>query len=49
MVVTYAVKVQELIDGKHTLTNPAWRLSVFVKSPAGWKWLAHANFIAMTK
>ena len=48
MVVTYTVTVQELIDGKHTLANPAQRLTVFVKAPDGWKWLAHANFIAIT-
>lgn len=48
MVVTYIVRVQELIDGKHTLAKPAQRLSVFVKLPGGWKWLAHANFTALT-
>ena len=45
MVVTYTVRAQELIDGKHTLTKPSQRLSVFVKSRGRWRWLAHANFI----
>ena len=45
MVVTYTVRVQECIDGKHTLTKPSQRLSVFVKLKDGWRWLAHANFI----
>lgn len=49
MVVTYTVAAEELIDGKRTLKNPAGRLSVFVKSPDGWKWLAHANLIAIAK
>jgi hypothetical protein len=45
MVVSYTVRAQELIDGKHTLTKPSQRLSVFVKLKDGWRWLAHANFI----
>lgn len=45
MVVSYTVRAQETIDGKHTLTQPSQRLSVFVKSRGRWRWLAHANFI----
>ncbi|MEN6508064.1 MAG: nuclear transport factor 2 family protein [Smithella sp.] len=45
MVVSYTVRAQEIINRKHTLTKPAQRLSVFVKSKDGWRWLAHANFI----
>jgi hypothetical protein len=48
MVVTYNVRIYEFIDGKHTLASPAQRLSVFIKSTDGWKWLAHANFIPIT-
>ena len=48
MIVTYTVTAKEIIDGKSTLANPAQRLTVFIKSDGVWKWLAHANFIAIT-
>jgi len=47
LIVTYTVTAKEVIDGKSTLANPAQRLTVFIKSDGGWKWLAHANFIAI--
>jgi len=47
LIVTYTVTAKEIIDGKSTLANPAQRLTVFIKSADGRKWLAHANFIAI--
>lgn len=47
LIVTYTVTAKEIIDGKSTLANPAQRLTVFIKTADGWKWLAHANFIAI--
>lgn len=49
LVVTYKVSVQEDLPTGRTSTRPAARLSVFIKTPQGWKWLAHANLEAPAK
>jgi len=43
IVVTYLASVEETIKGKRLHMKPAPRLSVFLKTDGGWKWLAHAN------
>jgi hypothetical protein len=43
LVVTYAAVVEETIDGEDLSPAQAPRLTVFVETPEGWKWLAHAN------
>ncbi len=43
IVTTYFVSVEETIEGKRTAKKPAPRLSVFLKTESGWKWIAHAN------
>ena len=49
LVVSYVVIAEELIDGKKTLSEPSCRLSVFHETNEGWKWVAHASFIAILK
>ncbi len=43
LVATYRVSVEENIAGERLSKKPAPRLSVFVKTDSGWKWVAHAN------
>ena len=43
IVATYFVSVEEIIKGKRLSKKPAPRLSVFLKTDSGWKWIAHAN------
>jgi len=43
IVATYFVSVSETIKGKRLSKKPAPRLSVFLKTDKGWKWVAHAN------
>lgn len=43
IVATYFVSVEETIKGKRLSKKPAPRLSVFLKTDTGWKWIAHAN------
>ncbi len=43
IVATYFVSVEETIKGERLPKNPAARLSVFLKTDSGWKWIAHAN------
>ncbi|MFH1090172.1 MAG: nuclear transport factor 2 family protein [Pseudomonadota bacterium] len=44
IVVTYTVATtHEEIEGRTTPTTPAQRLSVWLKTAAGWQWIAHAN------
>ena len=43
IVATYFVSVEETIKGKRLSKKPALRLSVFLKTDSGWKWIAHAN------
>ncbi len=42
--VTYFVSVEETIGGKRLpTTKPAARLSAWLKTDSGWKWIIHAN------
>jgi len=43
IVATYFVSVEETIKGERLPKNPAARLSVFLKTDSGWKWISHAN------
>jgi hypothetical protein len=43
IVATYFVSVEETIEGKRLSKKPAPRLSVFLHTDDGWKWIAHAN------
>lgn len=43
IVVTYLASVEETIKGKRLHLKPAPRLSVFLKTDDGWKWMVHAN------
>ena len=43
IVATYFVSVAETIEGKRLSKTPAPRMSVFLKTDSGWKWIAHAN------
>jgi len=44
LVARYNVVVDSTINGQQQSTDPAPRLSVFVKGPKGWQIVAHANF-----
>lgn len=44
--VTYFVNVTETIEDE-TYTRKSARLTVFSKTPQGWKWIAHANLLPM--
>jgi len=48
LVVTYSAIVEETIDGESLPPAEAPRLTVFVETPEGWKWLAHANLRPLT-
>ena len=43
IIVTYFVSVAETIDDKRLSSTPAARLSGFLKTDDGWKWIVHAN------
>ena len=43
IVATYFVAVAETIKGKRLVKKAAPRLSMFLKTADGWKWIAHAN------
>jgi hypothetical protein len=44
IIVNYFVSVKETIEGKHLpATKPAARLSAWLKTDSGWKWIIHAN------
>ncbi|MCD6353250.1 MAG: nuclear transport factor 2 family protein [Proteobacteria bacterium] len=43
IVATYFISVEETIKEKRLLKTPVPRLSVFLKTDSGWKWMAHAN------
>jgi hypothetical protein len=47
IVATYLVSVEETIKGKRLVKKPAPRLSVFLETDSGWKWIAHANLRAL--
>ena len=46
MNVSYFVNVEETIDGI-TMKKRSARLSVFSKTPEGWKWMSHANLVPL--
>ena len=43
LIVTYFLAVAETIEGKRLSAKPAARLSVWLETDSGWKWIAHAN------
>ena len=43
IIATYFISVEEIIKGERLSKKPAPRLSVFLKTESGWKWIAHAN------
>lgn len=43
IVATYFVSAEETIEGERLSKKPAPRLSVFLNTDDGWKWIAHAN------
>lgn len=43
IIVTYNLTAKETIQGKEVPHKPVPRLSVFINTNSGWKWLAHAN------
>ena len=45
MVVTYAAKAPQTIDGKRLSGETARRLSVFLQTETGWQLIAHASFM----
>ena len=47
IIASYSVSVEETIKGKRLSKKPAPRLSVFLKTDNGWKWIAHANIKAL--
>ncbi len=49
IVTSYFVAVAETIKGERLSKVPAPRLTVFVKTDAGWQWLAHANLKPLEK
>lgn len=50
IIVTYDVSVSETIDGKKLPDSaPSPRLSVWLDTPTGWQWIAHANLKPLGK
>jgi len=49
IVATYFVSVRETIDGERLDSEPAPRMTVFVKVGDNWKWLAHVNMKPLKK
>lgn len=47
LIVTYTVAAREMIDGQEAATEPAYRLTVFIRAAEGWQLLAHANLVAI--
>jgi hypothetical protein len=43
VIVTYSVTVQETVADERLPERLAMRMSIFLKTGDGWKWLAHAN------
>lgn len=43
LIVTYKVSAEETLQGEKVSQKPTPRLSVFIKTDSGWKWVAHAN------
>jgi len=46
MNVSYFANVEETIEGE-VLKKRSARLSVFSKTPEGWKWISHANLVPL--
>jgi len=44
LIVSYTVQVSEDIDKERLGRKPALRMSIFLKTKEGWKWIAHNNF-----
>ena len=44
LIVSYTVQVEETIDRERLSKKPALRMSIFLKTKTGWKWIAHNNF-----
>ena len=42
MIVTYSAGVTETIRGERQKVKHAPRMSIFIRTDAGWQWLAHA-------
>jgi len=49
IVATYEIAVAETIEGKRLMKEPTPRMSVFLKTAAGWQWIAHANPRALSR
>ncbi|HNX68281.1 MAG TPA: nuclear transport factor 2 family protein [Candidatus Omnitrophota bacterium] len=43
LIVTYRAMTEEVITGMDLPARAAMRMSIFTKTPDGWKWVAHAN------
>ncbi len=43
IIVTYFVSVEETIEGRRLSGKPAARLTIFLETDNGWRWIAHAN------
>ncbi len=43
IIISYFVSVEETIDAQRLSTEPAARLTIFLKTDSGWQWIAHAN------
>ena len=44
LIISYTVEVKETIDKESLTRKPALRMSIFLKTKEGWKWIAHNNF-----
>ena len=47
IIVTYNVTTEETIGGERLPKRSSMRMSIFLKTNDGWKWLAHANLIPL--
>ena len=47
IIVTYKVTVEETLAGTRLPERTVMRLSAWIKSEDGWKWIIHANLTAM--
>ena len=44
LVITYRASVRETINTQRLSAKPAARMSVFLKTGSGWKWVTHSHF-----
>ncbi len=49
MIVSYKITTDETIDRARIQAKDAPRLSVWQKTPTGWKWIAHTNISPIKK